>query len=43
VIAGLRAHTTLPEADVAQLGPNRAAWFHDQDRNLVAIIEFGEG
>ena len=28
---------------IAQLGPNRAAWFNDPQGNLIGIVEFGPG
>jgi hypothetical protein len=27
---------------VAQLGPNRAAWFMDPEGNTIGLVEFGE-
>jgi catechol 2,3-dioxygenase-like lactoylglutathione lyase family enzyme len=33
---------TLRTVDgIAQLGPNRAAWFNDPQGNLIGIVEFG--
>lgn len=50
-VAGLRAlGVTFLEYDlptlrtidgIAQLGPNRAAWFNDPQGNLIGIVEFG--
>lgn len=35
-------YPTLQTVDgIAQMGPNRAAWFKDPEGNLIGIIEFG--
>jgi catechol 2,3-dioxygenase-like lactoylglutathione lyase family enzyme len=50
-VAGLRAHgisfleydlPTVKTVDgIAQLGPNRAAWFNDPQGNLIGVVEYG--